>query len=78
MEKIEITWIDSHSVYGWMSIDNAKEHIKTIDMICTSVGYKFAEDEENLHITISQASSDLIQTIMTIPKLAIKKVKKLR
>jgi len=77
-DKIEVTWVDSHTRGGWDSAENALAASDEIDHTCFTTGYKFRETDDFLFIVMSQGEPDLIHTMMSIPTAAILKIKTLK
>ena len=77
MKKIEVTWVDSATKSGWMATEYALGEMEDFDVTCHSVGYKFGETDTLLFLVSSYADTS-IHTLHAIPKVAIKKIKKLK
>ena len=75
--KMEIEWIDSFSSKGW---GPKSEHIKGFDHAkCRTVGYLIERTKKS--ISLAQSLSDItrnISDVMTIPTVAITKIKVLK
>lgn len=76
---IEIKWIDSAHGHGWKYEDNVDLDDKYLNQI--SVGYFFKETKKAITIVQSKSNDGddkaNIDAVMTIPKIAIQKIKKI-
>lgn len=76
---IEISWIDSVHTNGWTFEDSARLDDKFLRH--KTIGYYFKETK--LGLSVIQSKSDdgedkaNVDAIMTIPKVAVKKIKKI-
>lgn len=72
VQAVQVKWVDSSSIYGWRqpSEDTASE-IK-------SVGIIVGQDKHNLTISTSKSESGNFMDQLTIPKQAIRSVKKIK
>ena len=78
-DKIEVTWVDSHTRSGWDSVDNSLRYvIDELDLSITTIGYKFHETDDILVTVMSQGEPDLVNALNIIPKVAITKIRKLK
>ena len=73
-DLIEIDWVDSYSLEGWMD-----EDVKQLDdHTCKTVGYVVVERKDWITTTASTSNGGNIHGCLSIPKVAVTKVKVLR
>lgn len=78
-DKIEVTWVDSHTRSGWDSIGNSLRYVTDeLDLSITTIGYKFHETDDILVTVMSLGEPDLVNALNIIPKVAITKIRKLK
>lgn len=68
-----IKWIDSASCHGWHSDDSLDNEA----LIISSIGWVVKEDKNAVTITTSVAPAGSVSNPLTIPKCAIKSMKRL-
>lgn len=77
-QLLEIEWVDSSHTSGWK---NSKEHEGEPVIDYRTVGYLLQETKRTITVTqsicdyLQEDSSRMIDAIMDIPKVAIKKIK---
>lgn len=74
MKLVIIEWVDSAFAQGWMDKCVAKTH-KVSN--CTSVGVLIQQDSEKITIVQSISDKDSVGDGITIPKVCIKRIRKL-
>ncbi len=74
MKKIEIEWVDTGVVHGWLCPDHQANSIAH----CHSIGYKLDETEEGITIAFAISDQGLVMEKKTIPMGCIKGIKELR
>ena len=77
-DLIEIDWVDSYSLEGWMSRDSDIGVNDKSPHLCKTVGYVFVERKDWITTTASTSNGGNIHGCLSIPKVAVTKVKVLR
>lgn len=77
LNKVEVEWIDSCKSNGWGSL---KYHVGELTFSrCWSVGYVIQEDKKSISLAQSLSEDTKnIADVISIPKVAIKTIKKLK
>lgn len=72
VNAVQIKWVDSSSIYGWRppSSDSACE--------IRSIGIVVSQDKHNMTISTSKSESGNFMDQLTIPKQAIRSVRKIK
>lgn len=77
-QVIEIDWVDSISRDRWAFEDDVE--LQDNDMYHKTIGYFFRETKESINVVQSKTNNgrkeSSVLAVMTIPKVAIKKIKK--
>lgn len=74
-EIVYVEWIDSCSAAA--SVWNDRKHAKNLNAdLCQSIGFLLADRKDEISIA-SHLGSDQVSGHMTIPRVAIKKLKRL-
>ena len=78
MKIVEIEWVDSNHAPGWTEIEETVLFINSLSLKAKTVGYLFAEDDEQVSVVQSVAwkykedgAPSSVDGVMTIPKAAI-------
>ena len=78
MKIVEIEWVDSNHAPGWTEIEETAVFIQSLSLKAQTIGYLFAEDDEQVSVVQSAAwkykkdvTPSSVDGIMTIPKAAI-------
>jgi hypothetical protein len=75
---LDIDWIDSVSTNGWTYKEKINETFNPNDLRYTkSCGYFLKEDKESIMICLSLSRDCYAETIQ-IPKISIKKIRRLK
>lgn len=83
MKLVEVDWIDSSSSFTWTNLDKLKSDSKTRSLLCRTVGYLAVDEDDRIGLIQNLAwandkdpptSGD---SMMTIPRSAIVKIRKL-
>lgn len=74
--RVEVEWVDSSHHSGWRQHDEIMRNRRK-SMRCLSVGLQIAKDKHGITLASSAHGSELAGT-MSIPKGAIKRVRRLR
>lgn len=74
--KVEVEWVDSSLCHGWQSVKNKRED-QGIE-VCKSVGYLLSSDKTQVCIVMSVGGVNSVCDGLSIPRAAVKAVKKLR
>lgn len=75
---IEIDWVDSIHDSGWINKDDAKKNSSEKNILHKTVGYFLQETKYSVSVFQSRGIGvENIDSTMEIPKVAIKKIKKL-
>lgn len=77
-DLIEIDWVDSYSIEGWISKDTDigvnEEHPHS----CTTVGYVLVDRKKWITTTASTSNGGNIHGCLSIPKVAVTQVRVLK
>ena len=83
MKLVEVDWIDSSSQWGWKNLDKLRGDCKSRSLLCRTVGYLIADEDDRIALVQSLAWVDEKipptsgDSMMTIPRMAIVKIRKL-
>lgn len=75
-QLVEVTWIDSSFHRGWGSLDEKSKGMTVAK--CRTVGYLLSRDRETLKIAQSLGDADSAADGIAIPRVAVKRVRRLR
>lgn len=74
MKILLIEWVDSSVTGGWRN----KREIRAKPASCYSVGMALIANEEVITLVLSGSGDDEYADTMTIPKVAIKRIRELK
>lgn len=74
--KVYVEWIDSYAQHGWRHEDDLGNS-QTFDSRIVSIGFLIKDTAEFITISNSVGTGGSINDPLTIPKVAIKKLKKI-
>ncbi len=73
MKVVKVEWVDSHSSEGWCYLTDEVRDI----FPCTSVGFLLKDSKDCIKLSPTMSDNpDYCHTILTIPRCAIKSIKK--
>lgn len=75
-QKVYIEWVDSYAVNGWQHENSLETDEKFMSRI-VSIGFLLKNTKEFVTISSSVSTAGSLMDPLTIPKVAIKKFKKL-
>jgi len=75
MKLVLVEWVDSAFAQGWMDKSVAKTHKASN---CTSIGILVHQDNDKITIVQSISDKDSVGDGITIPRVSIKRIRKLR
>lgn len=70
---VQVEWFDISSRSGWHEVHEAKGNYKVI-----SIGYLLSLDDNAVIIAQSIAENDLLAASLTIPKVNVKKITRIK
>ena len=74
---VEVEWEDSSSVHGWHELADAAEATGKRALSCKSVGYLWKRNRHRLLLVQSQAASEMVDEVFSIPSGAVQVVRTL-
>ena len=72
MKLIEVDWLDSSGMNGWTH-DKSEQNLR-----CKSIGYVLGETKQGITIASHFSFNGSVNSPMTIPKVAITKIRVIR
>ena len=70
--KIEkVGWLDTHAEPNWADRAELLDDIKTLNLLCHTVGYVLAETGDRLILAATWSDNDMVREVVIIPRRVI-------
>jgi hypothetical protein len=67
----KVGWLDTHSEPSWADRVELLDEIKTMDLLCYTIGYVLAETGDRLILAATWSNNDMVGEVVIIPRRVI-------